>query len=134
MGKGSSKYPTHALTLYYNIVESLAAHPVLNRNLRSAGVTSSLSVPLGGAVVIPCPYERGTFEERYGVTWYQGLNEVDTQTNNRYEVLRNLSLMIADVKPTDASNAYYCRVQVNTTDDVITRQSPYITVEVLGEI
>jgi hypothetical protein len=97
-------------------------------------VTSALSVPLGGAVVVPCPYERGTFEERYGVTWYQGVNEVDTQTDNRYEVLRNFSLMIEGVKPTDASNAYKCQVQVNTTDGVITRQSPYITVEVLGKI
>ena len=57
------------------------------------------------------------------------------QTNNRYQVHRNFSLMIQDVTPTDASNAYYCQVHVNTTEgDIITRQSPYITVEVLGKI
>ena len=108
----------------------------MNRNLRSASETFSLSVPLNRAIVIPCPYERGVFEERYGVTWYQGMNMIDNlvaESAGRYEILQNFSLMIQDAKPMDASNAYYCRVQVNTTDDVvITRQSPFITLEVLG--
>ena len=110
------------------------AYPVLNRNLRSTGVTSSLSVLLGGAITVPCPYERGTFEERYRVTWYQGVNMIDTSAVqfNRHVILRNFSLMIQGVKPGDASNAYYCQVQVNTTDDIVVRQSPFITVEVLG--
>ena len=57
------------------------------------------------------------------------------QTNNRDQVHRNFSLMIQDVIPTDASNAYYCQVHVNTTEgNIITRQSPYIAVEVLGKI
>ena len=140
--KGRQNTLHRALPLLNQSPQSHAAHPVLNRNLRSAagtGITSSLSVLLGGAIVIPCPYERGTFEERYGVTWYQGAQLINTsdmaRTSNRYQVLRNLSLMIEDVKPTDASNAYCCRVHVNTTEgDIITRQSPYITVEVLGKI
>ena len=115
---------------------SPAAHPVLNRNLRSASETFFLSVSLDRAIVIPCPYERGVFEERYGGTWYRGMNMIDNlvaESAGRYEILQNFSLMIQDAKPMDASNAYYCRVQVNTTDDVvITRQSPFITLEVLG--
>ena len=134
------KIVTNCALLDYT--QSHAAHPVLNRNLRSAagaGITGPLSVPLRETVVIPCPYERGTFEERYGVTWFQGVQMINTsdvaQTNNRYQVHRNFSLMIQDVMPTDASSAYYCQVHVNTTEgDIITRQSPYITVEVLGKI
>ena len=111
-----------------------AAYPVLNKTISS---TKLASVPLGGEITVPCAYLRGAFEERYDVTWYQGVHQVDTSVMqyNRYEVRRDFSLVIRDMKPGDASNAYYCQVRVNVTNDImIVRRAPFISVDVLGKV
>lgn len=97
-------------------------------------MTGLSAVPLDGTITVPCAYPRGAFEDRYEVTWYRGVHVINTLTTqfSRYQVLRNFSLMIEDVKSEDASNAYYCQVRVNVTSGIIVRQAPFITVEVLG--
>lgn len=111
----------------------LVAYPVLNTNI---SMTDLPAVPLGGTITVPCAYPRGAFEERYEVTWYRGVHVINTSAMefNRYQVLRNFSLAIQEVKPGDASNGYYCQVRVNVTSDIIVRQAPFITVEVLDPI
>ena len=40
--------------------------------------------------------------------------------------------MIRDVKSSDASDAYYCQVNVTTFNETVTKQAPLISVTVLG--
>lgn len=109
----------------------IAALPVLNTNINVKGVPAG---ELGRAITVPCAYERGVFEDRYTVTWYRGVHVIDTSAVefSRYQILRNFSLAIRDLKPEDASKAYYCQVRVNSTGDIIVRQAPFVTVEVRG--
>lgn len=120
---------TDSLTLPH----TLAAFPVLNRTL---SVTSLPLVPVGGTLSVPCAFPRGVLEDRYAVTWYRGVHEVDTSSMefSRYEVQRDFSLVIRDMRSEDASNAYYCQVRVSLTDSfVVSRQAPFLTVEVIGK-
>ena len=115
----------------YLSFSSLTAYPYLNKRITT---TRLAAVSLGDTVLVPCAYEPGALEDRYRVTWYKGANRVDP-TTRRFEVLRNFSMLIRDVKASDASEGYYCEVRVNALNGsgTIVRQAPYINVNVLGK-
>lgn len=102
----------------------------------SISTTRQPPVSIGSFITVPCAYRRGRLADRYEVTWSKGLVEVDTslQQFDRYEIQQNFSLVIRNVVPDDASDAYHCRIRVRLADDsIVEKTAPNINVNVQGE-
>ena len=117
---------------FFSFPSTRAAYPVLDKRITS---TKLAPVSLSDTVCVPCAYQRGRIDDRQqDVVWYKGMDRVNPSVSqfSRYEILRNFTLMIRDVKSSDASDAYYCQVNVTTFNETVTKQAPLISVTVLG--
>ena len=101
----------------------------------SISSTRLAPVAISDTITVPCAYPRGRFANRYSVTWFKGLVEVDLDVAqfDRYLIQQDFSLVIRSVVPDDASDAYYCQVRVNVANgSTVVKTAPFINVNVLG--
>ena len=99
----SDNYHTHART------HACTAYPLQNQTVKSI---KSLTARLHGDITLPCVFTPGALFHRYSVHWFRGLTQLDTTNTMRYTVTRDFDLVISGVDALDASDAYYCVVDI----------------------
>ena len=88
---------------------------------------------IGSTAVINCPFRAGALVHRYQASWSKGLQKITPRlSHGKYQVLRNLSLVVTDVNVSDASRGYYCSVTVDDLNDVFHQEAPSVELEVYG--
>ena len=88
---------------------------------------------LGVPLQMSCTVPFGVLRNRYSVRWYKGLTEIIDSDIQHISFGDDGALVFSEVKADDASRGYYCVVDVNRTDNVVSRQGSTVELNVLGK-
>lgn len=113
---------------------SYLAYPLQNKTVREM---KTHTARLHDGITMPCVYTPGALYERYTIRWFKGLTPLDTVNDARFDIESDFSLVIQNVNAFDASLAYYCDINVESTAPKLNGYhsiGPSIRLMVIGEL
>lgn len=79
-----------------------------------------------------CTIPVGVLRERYSVGWFKGLTELLPHSSDHISV-SDSALVFRELMVSDASEAYYCIVNVTRRNGTVTRQGSTLALNIMGK-